>query len=257
MNYEKIYNAIINKRKRCPPDGYIERHHVLPKCVGGADDDENMVALTAREHFICHWLLVKMYRGSDRMRLASAFNAMCRVGNGQMRSSKNFDRARRLFAENHPCKDRAVRTKISGSVKRYYVNLGTESRNYVSRDCPACGAQFNVWPSDPQIYCGVACRRANIGQETKDKTSESLRKYLAGLSPDERKKRMAAALSVDKGAAISASKKGRKTRQKEIEIERYGKMSDREFEEHVAGRNPTVVSRMTNRRNMYKDGLNE
>ena len=40
--------------------GYCERHHILPKCLGGSNDPANLVRLTAREHFICHLLLTRM-----------------------------------------------------------------------------------------------------------------------------------------------------------------------------------------------------
>lgn len=61
MNYQKIYNKIIEYRKINPIQGYTERHHILPKSIGGTDDIDNIVSLTAREHFLCHYLLAKMY----------------------------------------------------------------------------------------------------------------------------------------------------------------------------------------------------
>lgn len=66
MDYEKIYRNIIDKRKRDIPVGYSEMHHIIPRSLGGSDAAENLVRLTAREHFICHMLLVRMYtRGSQ------------------------------------------------------------------------------------------------------------------------------------------------------------------------------------------------
>ena len=62
MNYQKIYKCIINKRKFCIPEGYTEKHHILPRCLGGSNNKSNLVRLTAREHFICHLLLVKIYK---------------------------------------------------------------------------------------------------------------------------------------------------------------------------------------------------
>lgn len=62
MHYHKIYNQIIEKRKlEEPKDGYTEVHHIVPRSLGGGDNKENLVKLTAREHFICHYLLAKMY----------------------------------------------------------------------------------------------------------------------------------------------------------------------------------------------------
>lgn len=62
MNYHKIYTSIIDNRKTNPYSGYTEKHHILPKCMGGTDIETNIVRLSAREHYICHILLVKMYK---------------------------------------------------------------------------------------------------------------------------------------------------------------------------------------------------
>ncbi len=62
MNYKKIYNNIIENRKHNPiTTGYTEKHHIIPRSIYGTDDKSNLVKLTAREHFICHYLLAKMY----------------------------------------------------------------------------------------------------------------------------------------------------------------------------------------------------
>jgi hypothetical protein len=67
--YYNIYYNIINKaisrnfrsRKEAKKIlGYVEQHHVLPRSLGGDDSRNNTVYLTAREHFICHLLLVRM-----------------------------------------------------------------------------------------------------------------------------------------------------------------------------------------------------
>lgn len=62
MNYRKIYEQITNSRLNNIPSGYKERHHILPKSIGGGDEINNLVYLTAREHFICHYLLTKMFK---------------------------------------------------------------------------------------------------------------------------------------------------------------------------------------------------
>lgn len=63
MNYKKIYYQIIEHRKQnpLPESEYVEKHHIIPKSLGGVDDIENIVKLSAREHFICHALLSEMY----------------------------------------------------------------------------------------------------------------------------------------------------------------------------------------------------
>lgn len=63
MNYKRIYDKIIENRKQNPLQNtdYGENHHIIPRSLGGADESENLVRLTAREHFICHALLAEMY----------------------------------------------------------------------------------------------------------------------------------------------------------------------------------------------------
>jgi len=61
MNYAKIYNALIERAQNRELDGYVERHHIVPRCMGGTDDRDNLVSLTPEEHYVAHQLLVKMY----------------------------------------------------------------------------------------------------------------------------------------------------------------------------------------------------
>lgn len=62
MDHLKVYRAIITKfqndfKENC----YKENHHILPACMGGSKESQNMVLLPAREHFIVHQLLLKIY----------------------------------------------------------------------------------------------------------------------------------------------------------------------------------------------------
>lgn len=61
MNYKEIYENLIKRGKNRDVQGYTERHHVIPKCMGGTDDSDNLVRLTPEEHFLAHQLLVKIY----------------------------------------------------------------------------------------------------------------------------------------------------------------------------------------------------
>ena len=71
MNYEKVYNAIIEKAKlREEIKAYYEKHHIIPKSLGGVDAEENLVELTFKEHFICHRLLTKIYPKENKMHYA-------------------------------------------------------------------------------------------------------------------------------------------------------------------------------------------
>ena len=82
------YNIITNAKSRVvSPDTYTERHHVIPKSLGGLNSKDNLVRLTAREHFICHWLLTKMTLGQDQTKMIFALHRMNSSSNKQQRYS--------------------------------------------------------------------------------------------------------------------------------------------------------------------------
>lgn len=66
MDYQRIYNQIIQKaiseNRVKTKNNYYERHHIIPKSLGGSNSKDNLVLLTAKEHFICHYLLVKIHK---------------------------------------------------------------------------------------------------------------------------------------------------------------------------------------------------
>ena len=74
MNYKKIYNNIIlkyrnlNLQKLDKKDSnyiYLEKHHIIPRCMSGSDNEENLVNIPAKVHFICHLLLTKIYKNTE------------------------------------------------------------------------------------------------------------------------------------------------------------------------------------------------
>ena len=80
--YTKWYYQIIeNARSRESIEGYTEKHHIIPKSLGGSNDQINLVILTAREHFICHWLLTKMTKGKNRSKMSYACKLMLQIKN--------------------------------------------------------------------------------------------------------------------------------------------------------------------------------
>lgn len=76
--YNRWYNQIVDRARSRITEEYTERHHVKPRSLGGTDTADNLVNLTAREHFICHWLLTKMTTGKDRAKMIYALNGMKR-----------------------------------------------------------------------------------------------------------------------------------------------------------------------------------
>lgn len=70
--YTKIYYNIINAARDRENFGYVEKHHIIPKSLGGDNSTNNIVQLTAREHFICHRILTKITHGADLKKMLHA-----------------------------------------------------------------------------------------------------------------------------------------------------------------------------------------
>jgi len=64
MNYLKHYNMLMERSRDRVLEGYVEKHHIVPRCLGGTNDTTNIAVLTPEEHFLAHQLLVKIYPNS-------------------------------------------------------------------------------------------------------------------------------------------------------------------------------------------------
>lgn len=73
------YNIVTKAQSRSIPNTYTEKHHIIPVSLGGTDND--VVSLTAREHYICHILLTKMTEGMNRRKMLFALKLMGQSAN--------------------------------------------------------------------------------------------------------------------------------------------------------------------------------
>ena len=79
--YTTWYNSLIRNAKNRTIAGYTEKHHIIPSSLGGTNDVDNLVKLTAREHFICHLLLTKMTTGNAKYKMNFALYMLSNVNN--------------------------------------------------------------------------------------------------------------------------------------------------------------------------------
>lgn len=196
MDYLSIYNALIQDAKTNPKsDSYKEIHHIIPKCMGGSNRKDNLVLLTARQHFIAHWLLYKIHRTSA---MVYAWNNMCRIGKGQESrriNSRHFKYVREAFSQKIKNMPEETRRKISNSLKG--KPLAEETKKKIAE-------AFNNMPEDIKI-------------EKYKKLSDSLKgnKHLLGHKhSEETRKKMSDSLKGKKHSAetrkkISESRKGK------------------------------------------------
>lgn len=76
-------------------NGYAEVHHIVPRSLGGSDDADNLICLTARQHFVAHWMLARALGGSA----ARAFFMMSNFGKYGQVNSTTYAIARQEYAE--------------------------------------------------------------------------------------------------------------------------------------------------------------
>lgn len=75
--YQTWYKQITERGQNRPRDPKHEKHHIIPKSLGGTNKKENLTNLTPREHFICHWLLTKIHSvGEAHWKMLNAIRIM-------------------------------------------------------------------------------------------------------------------------------------------------------------------------------------
>ena len=142
MDYKKIHDNLIEKGKNRKLDGYVEKHHIIPKCMNGTNKPNNLVELTAREHFLVHWLLHEMYPENSDLRYA--FWSMCRNSDNQQRykpSSRVYEYAK------HKMLEIWVKFKPSDKQISAIKESVTGTKWYHKPD----GTNLRAFPDDPKI----------------------------------------------------------------------------------------------------------
>lgn len=200
MNYQKIYDDICKRGqvRILSREIYTEKHHIIPKCLGGSNEKSNLTVLTAREHFICHWILAeKLYPNNSK--LWFAFWGMCNQNREyQLRytpSSTTYESARLR-----------VKTILSLSAKNRIFTEDTKMK--ISRTSTGRGHTMECKQKLSENISGH--KHPRFGRESSPEEKEKNRKgNLGKIITDEQK------------LAISKANKGKKiseeTRQKMVD----------------------------------------
>ena len=140
--YTQCYYRIVENRKVYPLSGYVERHHIIPKSLGGNNKKENLILLSAREHFICHRLLVKMTTGKDKMKMAYAIRMMMWLENPcQDRYKINARLYERLLQITKPI----IGEYLTGEQNPFFGKKHSEKTRAKMRDKRALQVMRNGW----------------------------------------------------------------------------------------------------------------
>jgi len=184
--YTRWYYQIIYNAKLRGPTGYVEKHHIIPRSLGGTNSKDNLVALTAREHFICHLMLTRMTIGKSKKKMVSAVFYLTGGGkaerNNRIKSSRTYEILRTIVSETasqqhkgskRPQRSKEYLTKQSvakqgsknpNSVGYFITPWGTfESSRLASSSCPSkmsapCIANFCLRNNQKPITFLSICR---------------------------------------------------------------------------------------------------
>lgn len=95
QHYYSRYQKFIASLQGQRIDGYYELHHIVPRSLGGNDNKSNLVALTARQHYVAHWMLARAMGGSA----ARAFFMMSNFGRYGSVNSTTYEKARKEYSK--------------------------------------------------------------------------------------------------------------------------------------------------------------
>ena len=163
MNYVNVYYSIIKNRLDNPVEGYVERHHIVPKSEGGTDNDDNIVALTAREHYIAHLLLAKIYndykmwhavnlmsRLNAKVKINSRLYEMVRINSARthsefMKGKPSWNKGKKMSEEQKQKLSDANKGKKMSEEAKKKISIKRKGKNN-----PMFGK--SSWPNDTQKY---------------------------------------------------------------------------------------------------------
>lgn len=130
------FNIITNAQSRLSPDN-VEKHHIIPKSIGGSNSNDNLVKLTPREHFICHILLTKFTEGINKRKMVYASNRMFYGKDRYIPNSKFYENIRKEAMQNLSLhntgqkRSPATCKKISESLKG--KGLGSQTKEHIDK----------------------------------------------------------------------------------------------------------------------------
>ena len=99
MNYQIIYNNLIDRAITRINEGYVEKHHIVPRCLGGTDVKNNIVSLYPEEHYLAHLLLCKIHKGNAKLLYAALNMTSGSMINNGKRNNKAYGWLRRQYSE--------------------------------------------------------------------------------------------------------------------------------------------------------------
>lgn len=159
--YYKWYYNIIENRKIFSYDGYTEKHHIIPKSLVPPNELDNLVKLSAREHFICHLLLAKITEGKEKAKMIWALHSM---------TYRKIDKQKRDFK---------ISSKIYQIIREEFSMMIKKSKTGIPRSPEFCAkmsiiAKNRVWSDENKAQMSISRKGLNTWSKDRKLSPEHI-----------------------------------------------------------------------------------
>jgi hypothetical protein len=199
MNYQKIYNNLINRATRRISEGYVEKHHIIPCCLDGTDAKENIVNLYPEEHYLAHLLLCKLNKGNSKLLYAAMNMTSGSMINNGKRNNKAYGWLRRQYAESMSGDNNPNRRNPEIQKKAALKRVGQKRTEETKARMSAAQKGRTFTEETKRNMAEAAKNRPPISEETRTK--------LKSRTPN--KGMLGKTMSAETKAKMSASQQGR------------------------------------------------
>jgi hypothetical protein len=209
MDYSKIYKDFIADRKtKMIQADYFEKHHILPRVMGGSDAPENIVKLSAEDHFFAHILLSKI-DVRQKHPLAMMMTGARHLKGRLLR--RHFGAARRVLGMPLP---ETTKSKMKAAHNK------PEAKARVS-------AQFKGVPLTDEQKEKIKAGMASVSLETREKWKAASAKRVGVPMSESAKKKMSE-------AQLRRSPEEEIARRKKISEANTGKVRSQEMRKNIS-----------------------
>jgi hypothetical protein len=209
MDYSRHYDVLITRAQDRSLSGYFEKHHIVPRCMGGTDEPDNLVRLTAEEHFVAHLLLVKIFPGNRKLVLAALAMGMNNGLTMRGATNKRHGWLRRRHSE-------AMKGRVVSPETREKLRAAQAGRKLSDETKQKMSTVRKGRKNTPETI--ERMRTAQIGKRHSAETIEKLKRVNKRTPSEEQKAAARAYRHTDEARAkIGAAGKGRKHADSTIE----------------------------------------
>lgn len=187
MNYLKIYESLVERGKNRLLEAYTESHHIIPRCMGGSDESDNLVDLTPEEHYLAHQLLVKIYPKNKALINAAAMMIPSRPSNkmygwlrrklsvrmSELQAGTGNSQYGTRWIHNVELEE-SKKIPVADSLPIGWNEGRIVNFNKLSNNCSVCDEKIH----DRQVTCSVECKNELRRQEEERKAYRLFNDFL-------------------------------------------------------------------------------